>query len=236
MPFPPNWPTYIPKDKLAGWFEAYVESMELNYWTATEFEGGTYDEGRERWSVCCAGRTARAREMHPRHVVMATGVSGIPNLPDIPTLRNFAGKVLHSSQYDDGEAWKGKNVLVVGTGNSGHDIAQDLHSSGAKVTLVQRSSDPDRQYRAERAASLRALRRRPSARGLRPHHDVHPAGAGEEEPHPLHRTGEGSWTRNCSTGWSASGSSSISARTERAGSSSTSPAAAATTSTSAAPT
>src|SRR5262249_44631801 len=72
--------------------------------------------------------------------VMATGVSGIPNLPDIPTLGNFAGKILHSSQYDDGEAWNSKNVLVIGTGNSGHDIAQDLHSSGAKVTLVQRSS------------------------------------------------------------------------------------------------
>ena len=54
-------------------------------------------------------------------------------------MRNFGGTILHSSQYDDGEPWKGKNVLVVGTGNSGHDIAQDLHSSGAKVTLVQRS-------------------------------------------------------------------------------------------------
>ena len=46
MPFPPNWPTYIPKDKLANWFEAYVEAMELNYWTGTEFEGGSYDETR----------------------------------------------------------------------------------------------------------------------------------------------------------------------------------------------
>ena len=44
MRFPPTWPAYIPKDKIAAWFEAYVESMELNYWTATEFEGGTYDE------------------------------------------------------------------------------------------------------------------------------------------------------------------------------------------------
>jgi cation diffusion facilitator CzcD-associated flavoprotein CzcO len=80
------------------------------------------------------------RELHPRHVVMATGVSGIPNLPDIPSLKNFAGVVLHSSQYDDGEAWNGKRALVIGTGNSGHDIAQDLYSSGANVTLVQRSS------------------------------------------------------------------------------------------------
>jgi putative flavoprotein involved in K+ transport len=71
---------------------------------------------------------------------MATGVSGIPNLPNISTLRNFRGELLHSSEYDDGEPWKGKKVLVIGTGNSGHDIAQDLYSSGAKVTLVQRGS------------------------------------------------------------------------------------------------
>jgi cation diffusion facilitator CzcD-associated flavoprotein CzcO len=140
MPFPPTWPTYIPKDKLAAWFEAYVESMELNYWTATEFEGGTYDENAERWSVVLRRADGTQREMCPRHVVLATGASGIPSLPDIPSLRNFRGKVLHSSRYDDGEAWRGKNVLVIGSGNSGHDIAQDLHSDGAKVTLVQRSS------------------------------------------------------------------------------------------------
>jgi thioredoxin reductase len=140
MPFPPNWPTYIPKDKLAAWFEAYVESMELNYWTATEFEGGSYDEDAERWSIVLRRSDGTKREMHPRHVVMTTGVSGIPSLPDIPSLRNFGGKILHSSQYDDGDVWKGKNVLVIGSGNSGHDIAQDLHSAGAKVTLVQRSS------------------------------------------------------------------------------------------------
>lgn len=140
MPFPPSWPTYIPKDKLAAWFEAYVESMELNYWAATEFEGGTYDETAGCWSAVLRRADGTKREMHPRHVVMATGVSGIPSLPDIPTLRNFGGTVLHSSQYGDGEAWKGKNVLVIGSGNSGHDIAQDLYSSGANVTLVQRGS------------------------------------------------------------------------------------------------
>ena len=140
MPFPPSWPTYIPKDKLAGWFEAYVESMELNYWAATEFEGGAYDEKEKRWSVMLRRADGSRRTMHPRHVVMATGVSGIPNLPNIPTLHNFGGTVLHSSQYQDGGGWKGKKVLVIGSGNSGHDIAQDLCSDGAKVTLVQRSS------------------------------------------------------------------------------------------------
>src|SRR5436190_9573575 len=111
MPFPPNWPTYIPKDKLATWFEAYVEAMELNYWPATEFEGGTYDNTGGRWSVVVRRGDGTQRQMHPRHVVMATGASGIPSLPDIPSLRNFGGIVLHSSQYADGEAWRGKNVL-----------------------------------------------------------------------------------------------------------------------------
>jgi cation diffusion facilitator CzcD-associated flavoprotein CzcO len=139
MPFPPNWPVYIPKDKLANWFEAYVDAMELNYWTGTEFERGTYDEAEGRWTVVLRRADGTTRTMHPRHVVMATGVSGIANVPDIPTLKNFAGTVLHSSQYSDGEEWSGKTALVIGTGNSGHDIAQDLYSSGARVTLVQRS-------------------------------------------------------------------------------------------------
>jgi cation diffusion facilitator CzcD-associated flavoprotein CzcO len=139
MPFPPNWPVYIPKDKLANWFEAYVDAMELNYWTGTEFEGGTYDEAQGRWTVTLRRADGTKRVMHPRHIVMATGVSGIPNMPDIPSLKNFAGPVLHSSRYDDGENWKGKRAIVIGTGSSGHDIAQDLCSSGAEVTLVQRS-------------------------------------------------------------------------------------------------
>jgi putative flavoprotein involved in K+ transport len=138
MNFPPNWPTYIPKDKLAGWFAAYVESMELNYWTGTELLDGSYDEKEQRWIVTLR-RDGAMRSMRPRHIVMATGVSGIPNLPDIPALKDFRGDVLHSSQYRDGEDWHGKRAIVIGTGNSGHDIAQDLHSSGATVTLVQRS-------------------------------------------------------------------------------------------------
>jgi cation diffusion facilitator CzcD-associated flavoprotein CzcO len=139
MRFPPNWPAYIPKDKIAGWFESYVDSMELNYWTATEFAGGMYDEKAQRWSVALRGADGTTREMRPRHIVMATGASGIPNRPDIPTLSNFAGTVLHASEYDEGDAWQGKRALVIGSGNSGHDIAQDLHAGGAEVTLVQRS-------------------------------------------------------------------------------------------------
>ncbi len=132
MPFPPNWPTYIPKDKLANWFETYVESMELNYWTGTEFAAAPTTKRHGRWTVVLRRADGTTRTMRPRHVVMATGVSGIPSIPDIPTLQNFGGTVLHSSQYRDGEDWSGKRALVIGTGNSGHDIAQDLYSSGAR--------------------------------------------------------------------------------------------------------
>jgi cation diffusion facilitator CzcD-associated flavoprotein CzcO len=138
MPFPPNWPVYIPKDKLANWFEAYVDAIELNFWTGTEFVSGTYDEAQGHWNVELR-RGGAIRKMQPRHIVMATGVSGIPNVPDIPSLKNFGGPVMHSSRYEDGEDFSGKRALVIGTGNSGHDIAQDLYSSGAHVTLVQRS-------------------------------------------------------------------------------------------------
>jgi putative flavoprotein involved in K+ transport len=139
LQFPPNWPVYIPKDKLANWFESYAEAMELNYWTGTEFEGGSYDEKGGRWKVTLRREDGSKRTMRPRHVVLATGVSGIPNLPHIPALESFAGKVIHSGEYVDGEDWRGKRAVVIGTGNSGHDIAQDLYSAGAQVTLVQRS-------------------------------------------------------------------------------------------------
>jgi hypothetical protein len=140
MPFPPTWPAYLPKDKVANWFEAYAESMELNVWTGTEFEGGSYDEAEGRWNVALRRADGSKRTMRPRHVVMATGASGIPCVPDIPSLKNFRGAVLHAGEYVDGEAWAGKSALVLGTGTSGHDIAQDLHSAGAKATLVQRGT------------------------------------------------------------------------------------------------
>ena len=139
LPFPANWPTYIPKDKLAHWFEAYAEIMELDFWTGTEFQGGTYDEASGRWTVHLEQAGGTKRTLYPRHIVMATGVSGIPNLPDLPQMKGFSGPVLHSSQYGNATEWAGRDAVVIGTGNSGHDIAQDLHSNGARVTLVQRS-------------------------------------------------------------------------------------------------
>ena len=65
MPFPPNWPVYIPKDKLANWFEAYVDAMELNYWTGTEFERGTL---RRSGRTLVGGAAPRRRQHSARCV------------------------------------------------------------------------------------------------------------------------------------------------------------------------
>ena len=139
MPFPPTWPTYIPKDMLALWFESYAAAMELNVWTDTEMTSGSYDEASQLWDITLTGKDGSIRKMAPRHVILATGVSGIANRPEIPTIDRFAGTVLHSSDYGDGDDWAGKNAIVIGCGNSGHDISQDLYASGASVTMVQRS-------------------------------------------------------------------------------------------------
>jgi putative flavoprotein involved in K+ transport len=139
MPFPPNWPTYIPKDKLAGWFQGYAEAMELNFWTETDFAGGTYDDAEGRWTATLKRPDGTTRQMHPRHIVMGTGASDIANRPEIPILKNFAGPVLHSTEYGDASAWTGKNVIIVGSGTSAHDIAQDLHANGGHATIVQRN-------------------------------------------------------------------------------------------------
>ncbi len=138
MPFPPTFPVYIPKDKLANWFETYVESLELNFWSGTELTTGRYDDARKRWNVTLKRGDGTTRVMHPRHLIFATGVSSIPTLPDLPGLKDFAGEVVHSGRFHDASLWKGRKALVLGTGTSGHDVAQELHAHGADVTIIQR--------------------------------------------------------------------------------------------------
>jgi putative flavoprotein involved in K+ transport len=139
MPFPPTWPDYIPKDKIANWLESYVDSMEVNFWTRSTFEGAIYDEPDQTWIASVRQPDGTTRDLRPKHIVMATSVSGTPNIPAIPTIENFRGPVLHSSKFSAGKDWQGRSVVVLGTGTSAHDISQELHAHGARVTMVQRS-------------------------------------------------------------------------------------------------
>lgn len=142
MPFPPTYPVFIPKDMLADWFAAYVNALEINFWTSTKLTSGKWDPVEKRWTVLLTKNDGSTRTLHPKHLIFATGVSGAPILPtdsDLPGLSTFKGTKMHSSSYNDGRPWKGKKALVIGTGNSAHDVAQDLFSSGCTVSMVQRS-------------------------------------------------------------------------------------------------
>ncbi len=139
IPFPLSFPVYIPKDKLANWFESYVESLELNFWTGTALDSGNYDAAQKRWNVTLKRSDGTTRVMHPRHLIFATGVSSIPHFPKLPGLDDFKGTVSHSGAFANAESWRGKKALVLGSGTSGHDVAQELQAHGADVTLIQRS-------------------------------------------------------------------------------------------------
>jgi putative flavoprotein involved in K+ transport len=140
LPFPPTWPVFTPKDKLGDWFESYAAAMELDVWTQTELLGASYDEAAGVWDVRLRRPDGEERLLRPAHLVLATGASGEPRVPEIPGLEDFRGTVSHSSAHPGGAGFAGRRAVVVGACNSGHDIAQDLHENGAEVTMVQRSS------------------------------------------------------------------------------------------------
>ncbi|MCI4678018.1 NAD(P)/FAD-dependent oxidoreductase [Rhodoblastus acidophilus] len=139
LPFPANWPVFAPKDKIADWLEMYAKVMEINYWPSTECVKCSYDEAAQEWTVTVR-REGRELVLKPKQLVLATGMSGKPNLPKFPGMDIFKGEQQHSSQHPGPDAYRGKKVVVVGGNNSAHDICAALWEGGADVTMVQRSS------------------------------------------------------------------------------------------------
>jgi putative flavoprotein involved in K+ transport len=139
IPFPENWPVFAPKDKVGDWLEMYTKVMELNYWTSSVCESARYDEAKKEWEVTVL-REGQPVVLRPKQLVLATGMSGKPNVPRFPGQDEFQGEQQHSSQHPGPDAYRGKNVVVIGANNSAHDICAALWEGGANVTMVQRSS------------------------------------------------------------------------------------------------
>ncbi|MGZ5339075.1 MAG: flavin-containing monooxygenase, partial [Thermoleophilaceae bacterium] len=137
--FPENWPVFSPKDKVADWLEMYTRVMELNYWSSTEAKSARYDDEAGEWIVVVE-RGGADVTLRPKQLVMATGMSGKPSVPDIPGADAFRGDQHHSSQHPGPDAYEGKRAVVIGSNNSAHDICAALWENGADVTMVQRSS------------------------------------------------------------------------------------------------
>jgi putative flavoprotein involved in K+ transport len=138
LPFPDHWPVFSPKDKLGDWLEMYAKVMELICWTSTECMRASFDDARKEWTVI-VDRAGQCVTLHPKQLVLATGVSGVPEVPRFPGADGFCGEQCHSSRFASGAAYAGKRCVIIGSNNSAHDICADLWEHGAEVTMVQRS-------------------------------------------------------------------------------------------------
>jgi putative flavoprotein involved in K+ transport len=134
--FPENWPVFSPKDKIGDWLEMYTKVMELNYWGSSTVKSASFDG--DEWEVV-VDRGGEEVVLRPKQLVLATGMSSQPNLPEIPGMDEFAGDQHHSSKHPGPDAYVGERVVVIGSSNSAHDICAALWEAGVDVTMVQRS-------------------------------------------------------------------------------------------------
>ncbi|KAJ6500634.1 FAD/NAD-P-binding domain-containing protein [Mycena sanguinolenta] len=140
-PYPTSWPLYLPRDKIADWLEHYAQAEDLVVWTKSRpLPGPTYDTTSGRWTVVI-DRGGEHVTLNPAHIVVAAGALGDPNIPILENREAFDGPVVHSSDYNGGNSFAGKRVVVVGAGNTAADLCQDFLFHGAEsVTMVQRSA------------------------------------------------------------------------------------------------
>ncbi|KIJ64694.1 hypothetical protein HYDPIDRAFT_111265 [Hydnomerulius pinastri MD-312] len=139
LDFPKTWPVYCPASKLGDWLELYAKALELNVWLSSSPTQAEFNEETQTWHVPI-NRAGEVRALEVKHIIFATGFGGgFPNTPKIPGKELYSGTVLHSSEFSSAAEYGGKKVIVVGAGNSAHDIALDLCHYGSDVTMIQRS-------------------------------------------------------------------------------------------------
>jgi putative flavoprotein involved in K+ transport len=139
LKFPDNWPVFAPKDKIGDWLESYTRIMEVPYWSSTIATSASFSEETGQWTVEVE-RGGQPLTLRPTQLVLATGMSGKPNIPVLPGQDVFRGDQHHSSAHPGPDAYAGKRCVVVGSNNSAFDICGALWEHGADVTMVQRSS------------------------------------------------------------------------------------------------
>jgi cation diffusion facilitator CzcD-associated flavoprotein CzcO len=148
LPFePPIWgpeyPYHLSIKDLDEGYNKFVKRYNLDVWLSTNLEKARWNGKTQSWTLQINQRGMR-RELRARHLVMAIGGGGqVPRLPHLANRSSFKGTVLHSAKYKHSRAWGGLRGVVVGTANSGHDIANDMLQAGLKsATMVQRGRTP----------------------------------------------------------------------------------------------
>lgn len=126
---------WVARDDLVRYLEDYVRGHRLDVRTGVEVSTVERDGGR--WALRCADGTV----LHASDVVVATGYNHTPAVPAWPGLETWTGRLLHAREYREPSPFRGKDVLVVGVGNTGAEIAVDLTEGGAaRVRLSFRTA------------------------------------------------------------------------------------------------
>ena len=133
---PRTYGRWVARDAVVAYLNEYAARHELDVRVRTRVERIDRDDGA--WIV----RTARGESMRAEHVVLATGFSNVPSVPDWPGRTTYRGELLHSSEYRNVNPFRGRDVLVVGSGNSGAEIAVDLADGGASRVRIAIRTPP----------------------------------------------------------------------------------------------
>nr|CAD1830834.1 unnamed protein product [Ananas comosus var. bracteatus] len=134
-PFPGDFPQYPTRRQFVEYLERYARRFGIAPRFNESVERARYDETCGMWRV-----RASAGEYMCQWLVVATGENAERALPEIVGMAEFAGDVAHAADYTSGEGYAGKEVLVVGCGNSGMEVCLDLCHHGAHPTMVVRDS------------------------------------------------------------------------------------------------
>lgn len=136
LPMPRKFGRWVARDNVVRYLEKYAEHHELEVITGVEVSRIDRAADGSGWRLSASG----GRELTGRAVVVATGFNHTPHLPDWPGRETFTGELLHASEYRSPAPYAGKDVLVVGVGNTGAEIAVDLVEGGAsRVRLAVRT-------------------------------------------------------------------------------------------------
>ena len=124
-----RWPS---RDELVTYMNRYAERLGIDVLTGVSVQ-------RIERDVDCYRLRTSAGDLEASFVVVAAGYDHTPSVPAWPGRDGFTGELLHSADYRNAERFRGKRVLVAGTGNSGCEIASELVRGGANVQVAMRT-------------------------------------------------------------------------------------------------
>ncbi|MFI1483043.1 flavin-containing monooxygenase [Streptomyces sp. NPDC020747] len=137
LPMPRSFGRWVSRDNVVRYLEKYAEYHELEIVTGVEVSRVEPSADGSGWLLHATG----GRELTGSAVVVATGYNHTPHVPDWPGRDAFKGELLHAGEYRNPAPYAGRDVLVVGVGNTGAEIAVDLVEGGAsRVRLSVRTA------------------------------------------------------------------------------------------------